>query len=447
MKNTRLLINSAKKICLLSSLLVLSSNYSYSGMDCRSMLGGYIKPLFGSQYVVGGIEVTGAFAGMTDRNIKNGLAIAGLGFNFNDSKHQIYVEGGYKNFYNSKGGPGRKGIDTSGAIGGYEQFPAVDKLKLSFRELFYKYDVPNFKVGIGLQTMKLPDYFLLDERVVGLNSSLSSGNFTYSVTAASVLAQFARYADFCGTRHIYNLTKGRRVDFLGDYFGESNFWAAAVKWVNNPSENSQATTENNSEDDEFEDFTPVEVSKPFLQEVGAIFYNEFGAAFPDYKYYGGLFAGFNLPLGINLKAEALYQYIYKENAVGYFVELSKLFDLGNGFSSLVGAAMVGKIEIDSNTMFYPSYTNLFMGEVMKMDALDLPVAQAFVKFDFPWLDNMYFKTTVAGQTAGSHTKELDLELSARFFNHLKTTLIGGYISSDALKQDTYFGRIEFRVAF
>ncbi len=427
--------------------LIMNSINSYSSMDCRSILNTQIKPLFGSKYFVGGIELTGAMAGMTDRNVKNGLAIAGLGLNLKESKHQFYVEGGYKNFYNSKGGPGKQGNDTIN-YPGYEQFSAVDKKHWGFREFYYNFNSENIKLSLGLQTTKLQDYFLVDERVVGAGASYRSGNLVYAVNIATVLAQFARYGDFCGTRHVYNLTRGGRVDFLGQNFGESNFYAASVKWVNNSSQETKAVTNSESEgdEDEFSEFATDTENIPFVSEVGSIFYGEFGEVFPDYKYYGGLFSKFNLPLSINLKTELLYQYVYKERAFGYFLELSKLFKLGEGYNSLIGAAMVGKIELDKNTMFYPSYTNLFIGEVMKMDALDLPVFQLFTKFDFPWLNNMYFKVQYSGQTNGSHTKELDLELSARFFNHLKTTLIGGHITSTKLIKDTYFGRVEFRFA-
>lgn len=452
-----MLIKFVRTGLLLSSIMLFGYfQINAAGMDCRSMLSSHISPLFGSKYIVGGIEVTGAIAGMTDRNVKNGLAIAGLGFNFDDSKHQIYVEGGYKNFYNSKGGPGRQGKDSSGISPSYEKFAAVDKKHWGFRELYYKFTLPEFSIGAGLQTLKLQDYLLVDERVVGVNSKYKSGDFEYSATAASVLAQFARYADFCGTRHIYNLTRGGRVDFLGQNFGESNFFAASVKWINNPeSSNPESSSPvkpkpeaSNTTEDEFEDFSPISEasSKPFVQEVGAIFYNEFGSVFPDYKYYGGFFSKFNLPLDLELKTELLYQYVYKENALGYFVELNKNFDWSDGYNTLVGAAMVGKFDIDANSMFYPSFTNLFMGEVMKMDALDLPVVQAYAKTDFPWFDNMYFKVQYAGQTAGYHTKEIDLELSARFLDHFKTTFIGGYITSEKLNQDTYFARMEIRIA-
>ncbi len=60
---------------------------------------------------------------------------------------------------------------------------------------------------------------------------------------------------------------------------------------------------------------------------------------------------------------------------------------------------------------------------------------------------MHFKVQYAKQLEESKTQELDLELSAKFFKHLKISTIGGIITSDELKQDTYFGRIEFRLAF
>lgn len=432
------------KTVLRISIFCASIFEASANMDCRSMLGAYITPLWDSSNVVGGIELTGAIAGMTDRNIKNGLVIAGLGYVFNDSKQQFYVEGGYKNFHNSKGGPGRQNADTS--IGGYESFAKVDKKHWGLREAFYRYNAEDLKLTVGLQTMKLPDYFLLDERVIGVNSAYSSGNFTYSFTAATVMAEFARYADFCGTRHIYNLTRGGRVDFLGEDFGESNFLTASVKWVNNP-EVAPAKESSNNED-EFEEFIPIASanSKPFVQEVGAIVYEEFGDVFPDYKYYGGAFAKFNLPLDIGFKTEVLYQHVYKEKSIGYYLELNRSFDWSEGYNTLLGAAMLGKSEIDDNTMFYPSYTNLFIGEVMKMDALDLPVAQFYLKQNLDLLPSMHFKVQYAKQLEESKTQELDLELSAKFFKHLKISTIGGIITSDELKQDTYFGRIEFRLA-
>ncbi len=62
----------AKAILIISITAIGNINLN-AGQDCRSMLNAFITPLFGSENIVGGIEASGAVAGMTDRNVKNGI--------------------------------------------------------------------------------------------------------------------------------------------------------------------------------------------------------------------------------------------------------------------------------------------------------------------------------------------------------------------------------------
>ena len=88
-------------------------------------------------------------------------------------------------------------------------------------------------------------------------------------------------------------------------------------------------TEGNK-NDEFDSFSSDEFSEETskakllkINELGLLFYEEFGEAFHEYKYYSGIFGMLELPFEVKLRAELVDQYILNDHALAYWVNLQK----------------------------------------------------------------------------------------------------------------------------
>jgi len=111
------------------------------------------------------------------------------------------------------------------------------------------------------------------------------------------------------------------------------------------------------------------------------------------------------------------------------------------------AAFIGKHEIDDNAVFQPLFSNLFIGEVMRLDAPDFPLWNAKIKHNFVGKLKFDVSLKAMGQIKANKTSEIDLEFSTKLLNHLKISTILSRIQSDALPNEIYMTRLELRVAF
>ena len=81
--------------------------------------------------------------------------------------------------------------------------------------------------------MKLGNYFLVDERVLGISVDQQFGAFTFHPRVGTVIDDFARMGRFCGNRHLYNLITTDYTEKIGEKGGETNLVGMVVNW--NPS--------------------------------------------------------------------------------------------------------------------------------------------------------------------------------------------------------------------
>lgn len=458
-------------------LLLITSISAYSQSECRSILGAHLTPV-GKTPFSWAIEETAAFGFMSDRTIGNNLLFTGL--DFTKKTHTVYFEGGFKGWKNSLGATGKGNNHGSGFDLG--SFGPFQQSRLGVREAYYNYRKNTFNLIIGLHTTQLDDYFLVDERAIGIDYKQSFGALSVNANVSTVLDDFVRMGNFCTVKYIYNTIKGHSDPYIGNAFGETNFSSIVISWK--PSEKGTWKKENDAdfdefksidekdefksfeedefksvdEDDEFKsiedkEFKEIEPKKSqfdfsnMINSYGLIIYEEFGDSVPDIKNYFGAMISLEFPYKFKLKIEVLNQLITNQNTVGYYINLNKNINWKAGLSSL-NITYAGKYEITENTNFYAAYSNLFMGEVMRMDLWDMPLIGFEAKHSFKSKLKPYLKIKAVQQLTPINTGALDFESGFQFLKHCKFTGIFSKIHSDLLPEKTnYLVRFELRVAF
>jgi len=400
-----------------------------------------IHPNFPLRWALEGMMSHGKFE---DRTVTNGMPILGLDYSFSDNTHQFYFEGAFKNVANlsdeSLTDDDANGLNKN--VGKNNGF--------GFREAFYRLSLDKTTLTAGLQSMTLGDEVLVDERVLGLSVDQNFGAFDAKFRIGSVDNNFSRMGEFCGSRKIFNLTRKTQA---ADELWQTNLTSYVLTW--NPSYKAPEPVEETSEDgfedyDEFEDFGEFESfdeSKPLLQlkKVGLIAYQEFGEGFSYEKYWYGGFAEFKLPFDTDLKMETLGQSVPHQSAIIYFAELHKNFFWAGTGNFDMKAGYFGKINIDKRALFMSTFSHLYLGEVMRLDGRDIPIAYGSMMYSFPWRVKIHLKATAITQMKNEKISELDFELGILLFNHIKLTPIYSIISSKENDTMTMI-RLEARAA-
>ncbi len=426
------------KSSILISILLFAYTSSNAQMHCRSTLGGHLTPFHEKVPLLWAIEGTMAPGIMTSpidgedpAKLNGGMLIGALDFTFN--KHTFYVEGGYKNWKNSELG----------------QPINEDSRDFGMRQAFYSFTDENINIKLGLHETKLGNYFLIDERILGASVDKTLGAFTLNARAGTVIDNFARMGRFCSNRHLYNLIVNDFTENIGEKGGETNLAGFAFNW--NPNYKKPTETSGDDEFGEFDEFSDnsefAAEKKNLVSNVGFVVYNEFGKIIPDNKLYFGSLIDFNLPANFVFQTGAVYQNMELNNTLVYIASLKRSFTWGNGSYTKLGTSYIGKYNIDDNAIFQPLFSNLFLGEIMRMDAADFPLWKASVSHHFPGKAKMHVALKAVGQLEGNETSEIDFELGVKLFKHVKITSIFSRVESIAFPNDIYMARLELRIAF
>lgn len=334
-------------------------------------------------------------------------------------------------------------------------------LLFGLREAYYKYNSEKNTLTVGLQTMKSDDDYLLNERVAGVNYGLTAGSFKLNLLGGSVMKEFARNGTFCTVGYLYNIVGGRERSVLGNDFGQTNMAMLSLAY-------SPAAKESG---DEFSsDGLTGNNKKTFAQlnTVGALLYTEFGSWVATRIVTTGLYARVTIG-GITLKPEILMQSAQQNNALIYSVTADKQLEWNNGQMTRFFVRYIGLSETDKGAMALNSYSNIFAGEVLRLDALDLPFFQAGIKHSFTSAKTSV-KLQYAMQTGKSRgfiaddynsspspMKELDLSVSKNMGKYFLLSAHAGYLSYPYLQSNggylTYsaknapWGKVELRITF
>ena len=415
------------------------------------MLGAHLTPFKKDVPILWGVEgtmapgvMTSPFVDKENTQLNGGMLLGALDIGFLKNNH-IYIEGGYKNWKNS------------------EFVDQVDENRhIGVRQAFYSYSGKNTNVKIGLHESRLGDFFLLDERILGASLDKDINAFTINLRAATVLDNFARMGKFCANRHLYGIINPDYTENIGEKPGETNLAGFVINWDPHyvkPKETKASDDEfhENHDFNEFgnsDEFSNESESKPnfTITNVGFIFYDEFGTEeyIPNNKLYTGVLVDMNLPYGLFIQTGSVYQNMFDNNTVVYIAKLGKNINWDNASNTKISGAFIGKYDIDNDATFQPLFSNLFIGEIMRMDAAEFPLWQFAVKHRFPGKLKLHLAAKAVGQIEDVKTNEQDIEVGLLTLKgHLKLTLVGSRVESQAIGLDNefYMGRLEMRLAF
>ena len=433
------------KIILRSLLLIVSNFIVFTSLiaqpECRSTLGAHLKPIGLTDSLVSWAgEFTDIPAYMENRFANNSMLFLGTQLNTKSKKHSLYLEGGFKVSYVTAITQDSTETDTSSSVhhkgkGAGKQLAYL----LSPRELYYKFRGDNVQFRLGMGTTKIGDYFLVDERVLGAQYYQSVGAFSLQATAGSV-SNFARMGDYCATKRLTKLVDKEKYETAGNSIGETNFGALVLNW----NFKEKKTQVNNSTDE----FMSIEKVKPFsVNKFGLAYYQEYFTKVDTQKFFTGTFFELGLPFSSTLKAEGLYQSVKGSNAIIYYTVLEKDFLWKNAHTSLLKLGYIGKYDIDKDARFLASFSNLYKGEIMRMDAIDIPLAFATIKHSFNGKAKPYMQVQFAKQLYYEKITETDFEMGVTLFKNLKTVGIISNIQSATLHSNDYVAKLEFRFGF
>ena len=461
----------ALKSSILISLIILASFSANAQMDCRSTIGAHLTPFKKGVPILWALEgtmapgiMTSPYDSLDNTKLNGGMLLAALDFSFLKKNH-IYLEGGYKNWVNSDF---VKETEGSKHIG--------------MRQAFYSYTSETFKLKLGLHETRMGDFFLIDERVMGVSADKEVGAFNFNIRAGSVNKDFARMGKFCANRHLYGILNPDYTEKIGDKLGETNLAGFVINW--NPQYKKIATIEtdefSNADDefsdssDEFGESDEFHVNHDFtefgnndesnegkenksrtkqklsLTNIGLIFYDEFGseAYIPDNKLYLGMLFDLSFPFEFFFQAGGVYQDMNANNTFVYIAKLGKNMSWDNGHNTKFSGSFIGKYDFDDDAIFQPLFSNLFIGEVIRMDATDFPLWQVAIKHRFPGKLKFHIAVKAVSQIEDAKTNEQDIEFGLLAIKkHLKVTLIGSRVETELLPNEFYMARLELRLAF
>lgn len=457
------------KSSIISSLIIISSLSTKAQMECRSMIAAHLTPFKKDVPILWAVEgtmapgtMTSPFTNEDNTKLQGGMLLGAMNFTI-AKKCNIYIEGGYKNWKNSE----------------FVNDTTSFSKHVGMRQLFYSFSNENLKIKLGLHEAKLGDYFLIDERIIGVSLDQQVNAFKLSVRTGTVAKNFARMGNFCANRHLYGLLHSDYTEKIGENPGETNLFGFAINWnphykkteINNANtdEFTESSDEFNSTDEfhanhDFSEFgnndefnnEPCSEQKSkqklSVKNIGLIVYDEFGTTeyIPDNKLYIGSLVDFNLPYNLFFQTGVVYQNMENNNSIVYIGKIGKNITWNNASNTKISGAYIGKADIDNNALFQPLFSNLFLGEIMRLDVADFPLWQVAIKHRFPGKSKFHIAIKAVGQLEDSKTNEQDIEFGiVTLKNHLKVTLIGSRVETQAPSFDNefYMARVEMRLAF
>ncbi|MDY0142742.1 MAG: hypothetical protein RBR97_12695 [Bacteroidales bacterium] len=424
---------------------VLLSQLAYSQMDCRSTLGAHLTPFHKDVPILWAIEGTMAPGIMTSpyndtdiTKLNGGMVLGALDFTF-AKKHNFYVEGGYKNWKTS---------DT------VHDASSNKSRHFGIRQVFYSYTNTNnqLKIKAGLHEAKLGSFPIVDERILGLSADKTIGAFSFNLRGGTVMKNFARMGLFCSNRHLYGIISPNYTENIGKKPGDTNLAGITINW--NPQYKKPVQSQLTDDNDEFsefnDEFSSVDSKNFAFSQVQFLFYNEFGNQkfIPEHKLYLGAFADMNLPFNFIAQIGGVYQNMSNNDAVIYIANLGRIVSWQNASSTRFDVSYIGKADISQDALYMPLFSNLFLGEIMRLDATDFPLWNVKINHRFPGKLKFNIGFKAVGQITDAKTNEQDIELGiSTFKNHLKLTLIGSRVQTNLTPEDFFMARLELRLAF
>ncbi len=438
-------------ILLLAFAIVTQAQWS-----CPSRLGGSLKPV-GNSGFSWAAEV-GASAGWV-RDSYAGNMMAYLGLNYTKNHSSLYLEGGLKGWLRGSDKTWTSIDDAGNTITTEDQ---THNIIPGLREAYYRFDNGTNEVTAGLQTANGDDEYLLNERIVGINYTLRANRLRFNAIGGTVMNAFARNGRFCSMGYIYNdLVVGRPRIPVGTDFGDLNFAMASLSLL--------------PEKKEIDEFSDEKAPVLSLNKLGAVGYTEFGAMSSKTFVTSGLYAEVELAT-VLVKPEVIMQAGKDNNALIYNLSIDKVFPWANSQNTILHAQYVGYYGLDENARPSNSFSNLFLGDVLRQDVLEAPVAQLAIKHSFTKIKTsfkvqgtMQVKPSVISENSNDFVmddythptlprmKELDISATKNFGKHVWLEGTFGMLNYPNLTLtdidvhyndvETMFGQLQCRVTF
>jgi hypothetical protein len=436
-------------------LLMLAASCGASAQwECPSRLAGALKPI-GDTDFMWGAEVTTSAGWRKDNYAGNLMGFVGL--NYTSGKNSFYVEGGLKSWL--------RGSDKQYSYTNYDteavtyKDDRTGKVVPGLREAFYRYSGERNTLTLGLQSAKSDDPYLLNERIVGANYLFRAGKLKINAIGGSVMQEFARNGRFCTLGYLYNdIVVGRPRLLMSNSFGKTNFAMLTAAFL---------------PEKQVDEFGSGNASVFSFDKLGLVAYGEFGSLLPHPTALGGLYSEMSVA-GVTLKPEVLLQTSKGNNALLYNLTAEKTFTWSPKQTTRLFAQYFGYAAIDDGARAVNSFSNLFLGDVLRQDVLDGPLVSAGVKHSFTPLrlsvklqGTMQTKASSMGGDWGfirddvgselKRMKELDLSVSKNFGQHWWLSATAGLLGYPDLVSTDYvlsykqvhttFGKLECRFTF
>jgi hypothetical protein len=444
----------------LIALLLLSTSSLFAQWECPSRIGGNLKPFsenLPNLTWAGELTTTAGYNGATA--IGNLMGFAAL--DYSTDKTTLYFEGGAKSWARND-------------FAGYHS----EGHNFGMREAFFQYRGINNTLNLGLRSTQGDDPYLLNERVMGVDFKQTLGNWNFRAITGSVLNRFARNGTFCTIGYLYNIVPGRERAMLGRHFGQTNLAMFTLNYRpgSKPSTTDEfasgdglsASTDEFAATDEFGAASKKSSESPIkLVNAGVLAYTEYGALVATKALTSGLYAELQVA-GITLKPEILLQSASGNSALMYNLTAQKEFTWSNQQQTKVFARYIGTVQLDSAAHALNSFSNVFAGEVLRLDAIELPILQCGIKHSIPSL-KASVKLQAAlqtGETRGyvhnvmlppptvSRMQEYDLMLSKNIGQHILINAHAGYLMYPKMTSvysyvptQSPWGKIEMRLTF
>lgn len=443
------------KQVIIAILLLAVSSTAYSQWECPSRLGAALKPIGNSNFMWGAeVEASGGW--VKDNYAGNLMGFFGL--NYGQGRSNFYVEGGLKAWMRGSNQTWDY-VDETTSTSGTKKDRTHNVLP-GLREAFYRYNGDKSILTLGLQSAHGDEDYLLNERVVGLNYLFRTSNWRLNLIGGSVMQDFARNGRFCTKGYLYNdIVVGRPRSYVGKDFGDTNFGMFSVAFT--PQKKA----------DEFGEATPSLFS---LNKVGAVAYSEFGKQLSKPIFTTGLYTDFDFA-GIEVKPEVLMQTVDNKKAVIYHVSAEKKFQWSPSQVSRIYGLFVGYSAIDNGARPINSFSNLFLGDVLRQDVLESPAILLALKHSFTKIKTsikiqgvMQLKSSVVSNESTDFVpdyynsplnkmQELDIAVSKNFGKYVWLNASFGMLNYPNLSLtnvtlhynnvQTMFGKLDCRITF
>jgi hypothetical protein len=385
---------------LLALILFFIPFFSNAQWNCPSKLGSFTRPIPFTP-IKGGIELTGS-GGIIDDNYF-GFFAGYAALEYTKNQHTFYAEGGIKAWARYDDGLNQTYENTYGG----------------FREAYYQFLNQKTSLRLGIQTIKLDDHYLVNDRAAGVNFGFDYKKLSFQFAGGSIMKHFSRNGLFCNVGYVYDILHRDR-GLMGNRLFETNFGALTLSYNNKGIERG-------------------------LNKIGLAIYDEFGSRIDTNVFMTGLYATLTLPFDIELTPEVLYHNSLSNDAILYSLGLRKMFILENAQRFELQARVLESTELEKGAMIKNSFSNLFLGDVIRLEAKDLPLYQASLRYSIP-KHSLHFKIQYTSEFDPNGMSEIDFSIGKRVLKQVQLSAIGGYIKSPTLEyKDAFLARIEARI--